>query len=261
MLDIVPNHMAATVENPWWQDVLRHGRNSSYAAYFDIDWEPARPGLANKVLLPILGEPFGKVLENQQLTLRLAEDGFWVWYYEKRLPLNPSSSLRVLAGWAQTLARDGGAVDPALSQLLALLASLTASPPPGAAGRQSTAWQQGWKSLWQLYNTQPAVKAFIDRNLRKLNGSKGDPQSFNRLEHILAEQAYRLAFWRVAKEEINYRRFFDVSDLVAIRMEDKNVFQAVHALVFKLVEAGQVTGLRIDHIDGLYDPQEYLNRL
>lgn len=260
LLDVVPNHMAASVENPWWQDVLSHGRASTYATYFDIDWQPARPGLANKVLLPVLGEPFGKVLENQQLALQLAEDGFRVCYYEKQFPLSPPSSRRILDSWAQILAGDGGAAEQALSQLLDLLASLTASPLTGA-GEPSTAWQQAWKSLWHLYNTNPAVKAFIDRNLCKLNGNKGEPQSFNQLEHILAEQAYRLAYWRVANEEINYRRFFDVSDLVTIRMEEKKVFEAVHALIFQLVGAGQVTGLRIDHIDGLYDPQEYLDRL
>ncbi|APC09018.1 malto-oligosyltrehalose synthase [Neomoorella thermoacetica] len=260
LLDVVPNHMAASVDNPWWRDVLRHGRASTYATYFDIDWQPARPGLVNKVLLPVLGEPFGKVLENQQLALKLAEDGFRVCYYEKEFPLSPFSSRRILGGWAQTLAEDGGAAEQALSQLRDLLASLSALPLP-RAGELSTPWQQAWKSLWHLYNTNPPVKAFIDRNLRKLNGKKGDPQSFNQLEGILAEQAYRLAYWRVANEEINYRRFFDVSDLVAIRMEDKRVFEAVHALIFQLVGAGQVTGLRIDHIDGLYDPQEYLNRL
>lgn len=196
LLDIVPNHMAASSENPWWWDVLRNGQDSPYASYFDIDWHPARPELANKVLLPVLGAPFGKVLENQELTLSPERDGFQLSYFERRLPLSPISSSRLAAHWQE-----------------------------------------------------------------ELNGQKGDPRSFDRLEQILSEQAYRLAYWRVAGEAINYRRFFDISDLVAMRVEEKHVFEATHAFIFRLAEAGQVTGLRIDHIDGLQDPKAYLLQL
>ena len=260
LMDIVPNHLAASPENPWWWDVLRHGRHSPYASCFDIDWQPARSELAGKLLLPVLEEPFGRVLENQQLTLQLATEGLRIGYHEKQFPLSPLSCRRILDGWAEILSRDTSPADPALSQLLNLLASFPAAPPPGA-GEPLSAWQEAWQSLRHLYKNQPPVKAFIDANLRKLNGSKGDPQSFSQLESILAQQHYRLVFWRAGREDINYRRFFDVSGLVGVSIEKQDVLAATHALIWQLIAAGQVTGLRIDHIDGLYDPQEYLQRL
>ncbi|MEW6273528.1 MAG: malto-oligosyltrehalose synthase [Bacillota bacterium] len=298
LLDIVPNHMAAGSENPWWRDVLRNGPESPYAAFFDIDWRPAAgTGPAGKVLLPVLGAPYGEALENGELTIALAEDGFWLSYRKLRFPLNRASSVRLLEHGLKRLAKNPGFNHPAAAQLLDLIASLKGLPErgkdenpgksggtgepeelgtpgepgesagtgglrkelgtPGGAARRQTAWER----LWRLYSEQPGIKAFIDENLRIINGKKGDPQSFNLLDRIIREQFYRPAFWRVAGEEINYRRFFDVSDLVSLRTEEESVFAAAHALVFKLIAAGRVTGLRIDHIDGLRDPQVYLNRL
>lgn len=239
LLDVAPNHVAASEENPWWWDVLRFGRASAYATYFDIDWESARPGLAGKVLLPILGEPFAKVLENRRLKLQLAEEGLVLCYFGRRLPLNPSSSLRILAGTAAA---------PVPAPLLPLIPEEGSDP-------------LFWRKLWQLYQNNPAVREYIDDKLQQMNGGENDRGSCNVLEEILAEQFYRLAYWRTANEEINYRRFFDVSDLVAVRVEDERVFEALHSKVWELVRRGQVTGVRIDHIDGLYDPQGYLARL
>lgn len=298
LLDIVPNHMAAGSENPWWRDVLRNGPESPYAAFFDTDWRPAAgTGPAGKVLLPVLGAPYGEALENGELTIALTEEGFWLCYRELRFPLNRASSVRLLEHGLERLAKNPGFNHPAAAQLLDLIASLKGLPErgkdenpgesggtgehkepgtpgepgesegtgelrkgggtPGGAARRQTVWER----LWRLYSEQPGIKAFIDENLRIINGKKGDPQSFNLLDRIIGEQFYRPAFWRVAGEEINYRRFFDVSDLVSLRMEEESVFAAAHALVFKLIAAGRVTGLRIDHIDGLRDPQVYLNRL
>jgi len=234
LLDVVPSHMAASSENPWWRDVLRNGPDSAYAKFFDIDWQPARPGLAGKVLLPVLGEHYGKVLENRELILVPEEDGFWVRYHEQRLPLSPAAS-----GWllAHCLGDTGGRKNFALF------------------------FRRAWTDFWRRYNSSPGVKARVDQKLHCLNGNQGDPQSFNRLDQLLAEQAYRPAFWRTANEEINYRRFFAVSDLVSLHMEQAEVFAACHSLIFRLARAGQVTGLRVDHIDGLHDPQDYLCRL
>ncbi len=307
LLDIVPNHMAASSENPWWADVLKNGPESPYAAFFDIDWNPeAVPGLANKVLVPVLGAPYGEALENQELTVALAEDGFWLCYHELRFPLNHTSSVRILEHGLKRLASNPGLHHPAAAQLLDLIAALKKPPgqtegehpavsgkpaeagehkereraaamapdgepgkcgeagepekkggTPGSAARRQTVWE----NLWRLYNGQPEIKVFLDENLRIINGRKGDPESFNLLDRIIREQFYRLAFWRTAKEDINYRRFFDVSDLVSLRMEEEKVFAATHALILRLAAAGQLTGLRIDHIDGLYDPQAYLNWL
>ncbi|MFZ5632241.1 MAG: malto-oligosyltrehalose synthase [Bacillota bacterium] len=259
LLDIVPNHMAASTENPWWLDVLRNGPGSPYAGCFDIDWNPVRPGLAGKVLLPILGEPYGKVLENRELALEAAEDGLWIRYFDQRLPLSPGSSGRILAGWSGELAGVPGC--PALPQLAGLLNMLEKLSALKDEKELAPAFGRAWGIFWRLYSTYPGVKTFTDDKLEVLNGRKGDPQSFDRLDGILSEQYYRLAFWRAAGEKINYRRFFDVSGLVSLRMEEEEVFEATHSLILSLARSGQVTGLRIDHIDGLHDPCSYLARL
>lgn len=261
LLDIVPNHMAAGTENAWWCDVLQNGQESTYAGYFDLDWRPVTPGLAGKVLLPVLGAPFSQVLENGELTLALAEDGFWIHYFEQRWPLGPGTSIRLLTGWAAELVQAPG-LDRAAGQALADMQKIAPAMPPSASAQElNLAFAQMLAIFWRLYHTDPKVKAFADEHIRRLNGRPGEPQSFARLEQILAEQAYRPAFWRVAREEINYRRFFDVSGLVSVRVEQAAVFAATHTLIDRLAAAGQVTGLRIDHIDGLHDPEEYLDRL
>lgn len=261
LLDIVPNHMAAGPENPWWRDVLLHGRDSPYACYFDIDWQPARPGLANKVLVPLLGAPYGRVLENRELTLTLAEDGFWVAYGEHRLPISPRTYGLILSFWLEALAGALGADHPAVAACANLLDTLKRLPAPTQAEAFASKFQEVKHKLWHLYSTSSEVKAILDENLKIFNGKKGDPQSFDRLDQLLAAQPYRPAFWRVANHEINYRRFFDVSDFVCLRIEEKDVFAATHAVVLRLAGTGQVTGFRIDHVDGLYDPAGYLRRL
>jgi (1->4)-alpha-D-glucan 1-alpha-D-glucosylmutase len=193
LLDIVPNHMAADLQNPWWTDVLRNGQGSAFAAFFDIDWELG----GGKVLVPVLGGTYAQILEGGDLRLSVEGREVWLRYFERRFPLRPESVERVRAA--------GGP--------------------------------------------------------RAFNGRVGRPSSFEALDSLVQEQHYRLAFWRVTAEEINYRRFFDVTDLVALRMEEPSVFEAAHRFVLSLVASGAVTGLRIDHVDGLRDPLEYLQRL
>jgi|Deesub1362A_J573_1020465.scaffolds.fasta_scaffold05341_2 (1->4)-alpha-D-glucan 1-alpha-D-glucosylmutase len=256
VLDIVPNHMAASGENPWWRDVLRHGPESPYAGYFDIDWQPARSGLAGKVVLPILGDRYGRVLENRELTLALTEDGFVLRYRERTLPVNPRSHGRILAHRLDAAAAALGPEHPVLLQFVDL-ANLAGRLP----GRPTAAFRQVTERLWQLYNSYPEAKSLIDENLQIWNGRRGDPRSFDRLDGLLTEQCYRLTFWRAANQELNYRRFFDLSDLVSVRVEDEEVFSATHGRILRLAKAGWITGLRIDHIDGLHDPESYLRRL
>jgi (1->4)-alpha-D-glucan 1-alpha-D-glucosylmutase len=190
VVDLVPNHMAASTENPWWLDVLRHGRASRFAPYFDVDWEA--PGADGRVLVPVLGDPYGDVLERGELRV-VEEDGErWVRYFDQRFPLAPG----------------------------------TARGP-----------------------------------MTRFDGVAGDPGSWAALDELLGKQHYRLAFWRVAGREIDYRRFFDIADLVGVRVEDPDVFEATHAYVASLVERGLVDGLRIDHVDGLLDPHAYLELL
>lgn len=266
LLDIVPNHMAANTENPWWSDVLENGPGSPYARFFDIDWRPANSHLRDQVLIPILGDSYGNVLENQELTLALDEGGFFVRYYENRLPLNVKTYKNVL-----TCRLEGNEGAPVVSQqarqrIIELIEAIEHLPTRGETeeGREAydtEAAKAVKESLWGLYNSHPEIKGFIDENIGVFNGTKGDAGSFALLDRLLAQQHYRLSFWRRAADSINYRRFFDVNDLVSVRVEDPGVFEATHRLLRKLVREGKVTGLRVDHIDGLYDPMDYLMRL
>ncbi len=266
LLDIVPNHMAASPENPGWTDVLENGQGSRYAPYFDIDWQPVTAILEDKVLLPILGAPYGSVLENQDLVLGLDEDGFCVRYYETRLPLHPKSYRAILAHRVETVEAALGKSHPAFQALVNLIDAVQRLPGAAAADPKKVEKRHRDKesikqSLWELYLSHPEIKTYLDENLRIFNGKKGDPASFDLLDQLLAEQAYRLGFWRVAREQMNYRRFFDISDLVCVRVEEPQVFEATHSLILELVKTGKVTGLRADHIDGLYDPLSYFEML
>jgi (1->4)-alpha-D-glucan 1-alpha-D-glucosylmutase len=182
VLDIVPNHMSATVDNPWWADVLENGRSSPYASYFDIDWDAHPEG---RIVLPILGAPLEEVLRRGELKVSLGRTGPSLRYHDTRLPLSHTTS---------------------------------------AAARRA--------------NSDPA-----------------------RLEGLLSQQAYELTYWRDGVRRLNYRRFFDISDLVGVRVEDPAVFEATHGLIVRLAREGKVVGLRVDHIDGLRDPLAYLERL
>jgi len=247
LLDVVANHMAADPENPWWCDVLRHGRRSPFANYFDIDWEPPRAGLAGKVLLPVLDEPYGRVLEKGELVPEPGEGGFWIRYRERRFPLSPDSSAEVMTPLPGVTVGQPG--QPAMWELGALAAVPREAGPTGEALHRAPA------GVARSARTGPEVRAPVGGGLRSL---AGDP---DRLDRLLERQHYRLAFWRVANREINYRRFFDVHELVAVRVEEEPVFEATHGRVLKLARAGLVTGLRIDHVDGLRDPYAYLRRL
>ncbi|BAF59769.1 maltooligosyl trehalose synthase [Pelotomaculum thermopropionicum SI] len=257
LLDIVPNHMAASTENRWWLDVLRNGQDSAYASFFDIDWTPLRKGLSGKILLPVLGDYYARVLEKRELNLELGEDGFWVSYYDKRLPVNTGSSRTILTGWLEKLSKKCEAATETAKSLDLLKGT------DGRTGKEKDAdiFRQAWKIFWRLYGTSPEVRQFALEELHSLNGQAGQPDTLVLLDRVLAAQAYRLAYWRAASEEINYRRFFDINELVSLRIEDENVFDTTHAFIFRLAEEGLVTGFRIDHIDGLHDPQAYLERL
>ncbi|MBX3447962.1 MAG: malto-oligosyltrehalose synthase [Planctomycetaceae bacterium] len=266
IIDLVPNHMAATPENPWWNDVLENGPNSPYAGYFDIDWHPVKDELANKVMLPKLGDPYGAVLERGELQIEFDEGAFYVRYFETRFPLGPKSILPLLLFRLDKIEAELGADSPALLEYQSILTSLEYLPAQTDISLRDTIERQREKEvikrrLRDLSAASPEVAAHIASNLSSFNGEPGNPASFDRLDAILNAQAYRLANWRAASDEINYRRFFDVNDLAALSMEQPAVFHAAHALVGRLLALGQVNGLRIDHIDGLFSPKEYLERL
>jgi (1->4)-alpha-D-glucan 1-alpha-D-glucosylmutase len=266
LLDIVPNHMAASVENRWWMDVLESGQGSPFAGFFDIDWHSPKKALTSKVLLPILGGPYGRMIEEQELSLRLDKNGFTVHCHSVRLPVSILSYPRILSLRLSSLEETYGPDHPSFRELWELITTIEHLPKTAAAdvetARERYDSEEGIKErLLRLYTERHEIRAFIDETLRLVNGRKSDPGSFDHLDRILSEQHYWLSFWRLANEEINYRRFFAISDLVSLRVEDPRVFDASHDLVLRLAEEGQVTGVRVDHVDGLYDPHGYLVRL
>lgn len=267
LLDIVPNHMAASPDNPWWTDVLENGISSPYALYFDIDFHPGDPmARENKILLPVLGRPFGTALELQELTLTLDEAGFGVNYYQSRFPLDPRTYDQVLSYRLSDLEAQLGRDHAAYQQLHRVVDASQRLPTrtntdPQEIKRRLSDEPPLKQMLWQAYNAHPALHTFVDENIRIFNGARGDGRSFDLLERLLDSQAYRLAYWRVASDRAGYRRFFDISDLVSVHPEVPSVFEAMHALALRLVDEGKVTGLRIDHIDGLLDPVGYLLQL
>jgi (1->4)-alpha-D-glucan 1-alpha-D-glucosylmutase len=262
LLDIVPNHMAASTQNPWWIDVLQQGPDSPFATYFDVDWsaEHSRDDLRNTVLLPVLGRPYGDVLEEQEIQLAWEDGAFVVTYYDRKLPLNFRSYVRILHEVLERLRRTEGS-DDLNQQIESILMTLNewARQQSGAPARADI--RHLHKRIQTLHEGHREFRQQLEDVLDLLNGRKGVPESFDELDTILEEQSYRLSFWRNAAEEINYRRFFDISDLISMRVHDPEVFRAMHALVLDLVARGSVTGIRVDHIDGLYDPVDYLDRL
>lgn len=267
LLDVVPNHMGITHQlNGWWQDVLENGPSSPYASFFDIDWDPLKPELRDKVLLPILGDQYGIVLENHQLQLVYEQGRFLIRYYDHSLPVAPKPSALILAHRLETLTRNTDEHQLHLSELESIITALRHLPSrqdraPALIAERYREKEIIKRRLAVLVEGSPTIRAFLEENVRLINGTKGNPRSFDLLDQILNDQAYRLAYWRVAAEEINYRRFFDINELAALRMEDPPVFEETHALLFRLVKEGAVTGLRIDHVDGLYDPADYLHKL
>lgn len=267
VLDVVPNHMCiAHPSNTWWWDVLENGPSSPYAKYFDIEWRPPKEELADRVLLPILGDQFGRVLENGQIQLRYAAGTFWVEVYDLRLPAAPRSWTIILAPVLDRLRARLGEEHEHVLELESILTAIRHLPPRNATAEDQIRERQREKEvikrrLDELVQASGAAREALEEELREINGRPGEPRSFDRLEALLEQQAYRLSFWRVAADEINYRRFFDINELAALRVEDPEVFEAVHRLVFRLVAEGAVTGLRVDHPDGLFEPAGYFRRL
>ncbi len=243
ILDIVPNHMGIGPGNAWWVDVLEWGEASPYARYFDINWDAARPDLKGRVLLPVLGDQYGAILEKGEIALRFdAERGsFNFSYYEHWFPVSPFIYGRILAA--------GGTPPPALAPELTALQRVRRD----AARAEADALKRRLAKAAEDQDTA----AFIERAVGGWSGTSGQPASFRPLNRLLDQQAYRLAYWRVAAEEINYRRFFNINDLAGLRIELPELFVETHRLVFALAERGDVDGLRIDHIDGLFDPIGY----
>jgi len=265
VLDFVPNHVGiAEPLNQWWMDVLENGPSSRFAPYFDIDWHPLKSDLRDKVLLPILSDQYGRVLERGELQVHFEEGTFYLHHGDRRLPIAPGTYRHVLDIALQNLAEHKD--EDFYAELQSILTALEYLPKRTETDPKRIAERIREKEiikrrLERRCAEAPQVQQAIEKALARINGEPGDPRSFDSLDELLNAQSYRLAFWRVAAEEINYRRFFDVNDLAAIRVELPKVFDAVHRLLLELVNSGAVTGLRIDHPDGLYLPREYFEKL
>lgn len=269
ILDIVPNHMGiGHGTNPWWQDVLENGQSSSYADFFDIDWEPLKDELAGKVLLPVLGDSYGEELEAGRLHVNFESGSFFISYFEKRFPLDPRTYpyLFDLLGDIRDYRKEVVWHEFEYPELQAILKRLRELPPHTSRAGEELSLRQSETPLLKsqladLANRSSNVREVIEECLARVNGSPGEKRSFDPLHRILEMQAYRLAHWRVSTEEINYRRFFDINDLVGLRMENPTVFAETHKLIRKLLAERMVDGLRLDHPDGLFNPVQYFTRV
>jgi (1->4)-alpha-D-glucan 1-alpha-D-glucosylmutase len=265
MIDVVPNHMGVfQADNRWWLDVLENGPASRHADYFDIDWDPLSEELRGKVLLPILGDQYGTVLERGDLKLTFDQDAgtFSLWYFEHRMPIRPSEYPQIIGNGLARLAKDAAVTLKIVAALEALSESFGALRANGEAIVDPAEQSEPLKRrLAALCKQQPAVLRFIEAKISELNGVAGDPATFDALHALIKAQFYRLAYWRVAADDINYRRFFDINSLAALRMERPAVFEETHRRIFEWIATDKVQALRIDHPDGLLDPRAYFEAL
>jgi (1->4)-alpha-D-glucan 1-alpha-D-glucosylmutase len=266
LLDTVPNHMAASAENPWWMDVLENGAQSAFAAFFDIEWHPHSRSLDGKILLPVLGRPFGEALDSGEIKLTFQDSRFFFQYFDSLFPLAPRSYHAILNHRFDRLKEILGEDAPAYHEYSGIISSVREL---SGADRRSTETpaerrlriESSRDRLRSLMTSSKEVAAFVEENVGEINGKEGDPASFGFLQRLLAEQNYKLAFWQNLNESINYRRFFTIAELVGVRVEDPFVFEATHGYILRLVSKNPYAGLRVDHIDGLRDPLAYLNKL
>uniref|UniRef100_I2Q0B7 Malto-oligosyltrehalose synthase n=1 Tax=Desulfovibrio sp. U5L TaxID=596152 RepID=I2Q0B7_9BACT len=262
--DIVPNHMAVSGDNKILVDVLENGTSSRYYHYFDIDWDHPYESIKGRMLAPFLGNFYGTTLENGEIVIAFDAEGFSVRYYDLRFPLRVDSYIRILTLGLDKLRQKIGRNSPDYIKLLGILYTIKSLP---ADDPQADRYDQIFfikQMLFELSETSGPVREHIQANLARVNGTDAAEEVSDRralLESILAEQYFRLSYWKVAGDEINYRRFFSINDLISLRVEDEAVFRHSHAKILELVKEGAFGGLRVDHIDGLYDPSRYLRRL
>jgi len=264
-VDWVPNHMGNSPgENPWWEDVLENGQSSVHAVAFDIDWAPLKNELRDTVLLPVLPDQYGRVLERGDLRVELDGGRFFVRHGDRRFPLGPKSLLELVERAASSTGLPEN--DPQQQELESLRASLFHLPDRLSYSEFDRKERHREKEVFKrrldrLVGESPRVAAAFHAALHRLNGNPGDAASFDALDRLLGQQSYRLASWRVASQEINYRRFFDINSLVALRMEEPLVFERAHRKLFQLMAKNAIQALRLDHTDGLYDPLTYFETL
>jgi (1->4)-alpha-D-glucan 1-alpha-D-glucosylmutase len=259
--DIVPNHMTLSSENPFLIDICENGPLSRYYNLFDIEWDHPNTALKGKLIVPILGNLFGKCLEAGELKLEFISTGLWITYYDHRFPLRLESYASVFSRGTDALRDVLGDSNPDLLKFLGVL--YTIKNLPGTNDIKERYEQIGFIKtlLWEMYSSNAIIRQICDQVISTCNGNGSEADRWALLESILSEQYFRLAFWKTATQELNYRRFFTVNDLIAVRVEDETVFNITHELIGSLVQENKIQGLRVDHIDGLYDPATYCERL
>jgi (1->4)-alpha-D-glucan 1-alpha-D-glucosylmutase len=265
VLDIVPNHMGVGSGNALWLDLLENGPSAHAAKFFDVEWHPVKEELADKVLVPVLGDRYGAMLERGEIQLELHEGAFRIRYYDHVFPVGPRAYGQILAHRIDELEKHLGRSE-ALDELKSILFVLEHMPSrhekdPARQEERRREKEVVKRRVATLFATSGAVRRHLEENVRIFNGVKGKPRSFDLLDKLLDAQAYRLAHWRVSSEEINYRRFFDINELAAVRMEDPEVFEHAHRLLLRLLAQGRIDGFRIDHPDGLAYPRRYFRLL
>ena len=269
ILDIVPNHMGVMgSDNAWWLDVLENGEASEYADFFDIDWDPIKDELQGKVLVPVLGDQYGTALEKGELQLKFdPERGeFSIFYFQHRFPIAPKEYPRILGFEIERLKERVGGNHEDVLELQSIITAFSNLPErssitPEKRAERNREKEVQKKRLAALCSRSAEAFKFITDNVDRFNGNPNDPRSFDNIHELIKAQSYRFAQWRVAADDINYRRFFDINDLAALRTENESVFNQTHEFILTLVAQGKVDGLRIDHPDGLYNPAEYLKTL
>ena len=260
--DIVPNHMAVSGANRMLVDVLENGPSSRFFSFFDIEWEHPYENMHGRMLAPFLGGLYNETLERGEIRIGFDEDGFYVRYYELRFPLRLDSYSRILTEGLDALRRKLGRDHIDYVKLLGILYSIKALPDEAQEERYNQIFFIK-RMLFELYESSADIRAFLNANLDRFNGGEhADSQDpWGLLDSLLSEQYFRLSFWKVAGDEINYRRFFSINDLISLRVEDDAVFDYTHRLILEKIRSGEFNGLRVDHVDGLYDPTGYLRRL
>jgi (1->4)-alpha-D-glucan 1-alpha-D-glucosylmutase len=253
IVDIVPNHMSiGGSDNPWWLSVLEWGQRSPYVKSFDIDW--SHPKAKGKLIVPILGRSYREALAADDFELRFDEsDGpFNLWYFTDRFPIRLDDYAQIIS-YILAVCPAGDAID------LARVADAVRAdlPRPDAPSR----CERHKRQLSTILCRNPRMRSAASQALAMINVRRGVSLGTTAIAHLIACQHYRPTHWRSASSEINYRRFFDINSLAALRIEEPDVFAKVHEIIFRLVRENHIQGLRIDHIDGLADPDAYISAL
>jgi (1->4)-alpha-D-glucan 1-alpha-D-glucosylmutase len=254
--DFVPNHMAYDSANQMLMDIFEKGTSSPYFGFFDVVWDHLRENLRGKIIAPFLGSPYSEALERGEISLQYDGQSFLIRYYETAYPVRVETYATIINHRFETLKQQLGEEHPDFVKALGIVSTLESLPgDEGVAESRNAQISVAKEMLAELYQSNEVVREFIDENITLLNADA------DLLDAILGQQWFRLTYWKLATKEINYQRFFNINELISLRMEDPAVFDHIHRLVFELLGHGAASGLRIDHLDGLYDPTKYLLRL